>query len=481
MVIYNTLSEKKEELEKPSKKELRLFVCGPTVYDHSHIGHARTYIAFDVIANYLRSLGYKLFYLQNITDIDDKIINRANNEKKSAKKISSFFTKEYLKDVKSLGIKSVNKYSPASKYIKEIQQQISQLLDKGYAYTTSSGVYFEIKKFADYGKLSKQDLNAIHSGWRIEPDPEKKDPMDFVLWKFKKQHANSAPPPNGSGNAKAPMQIINEEPSWQSPWGGGRPGWHIEDTAITEKFFGPQYDLHGGAIDLKFPHHESEIAQQEAISGKQPMVRFWLHTGFVLVNGEKMSKSLNNFITIRDFLKNYSSDVLRYLIVSHHYRSPIDYSDNLAEQAKNAIANIMEFLTKLSIIKKSKKSAEELPIANFENKFQNAMNDDFNTPLAFAAIFNLINEINPKIWDLSKKDAKKIIKWTRGKLNTFKIAVKLPKIPLKIRFLAKKRELFRVHEQFTKADDLRKTINALGYSIEDTPEGPLILILNEQK
>ena len=458
MLIYNTLTEKKEVFEKTDKR-LKLFVCGPTVYDHSHIGHARTYIAFDVIANHLRSLGYKLFYLQNITDIDDKIINRANNEKKNAREIASFFTKEYLKDIKALEIKSVNKYAPASKYIKAILRQISQLLAKGYAYKTSSGVYFEIKKFSDYGKLSKQDLNAVRSGWRIEPDPEKKDPMDFALWKFKKQ---------------------NNEPSWKSPWGEGRPGWHIEDTAITEKFFGPQYDLHGGAIDLKFPHHESEIAQQEAISEKKPMVRFWLHTGFVLVNGEKMSKSLGNFITIKDFLKNYSSNILRYLIISHHYRSPIDYTEQLAIDAQNALQNIIQFLAKLSLIKNSAKIENlKLEIENSEIKFREAMNDDFNTPLALAAIFNLINEINPKIWDLSKKDAKKIIEWVRDKLNAFKISVKLPKIPLKIRLLAKKRELFRVNKQFTKADDLRKKINALGYSIEDTPEGPLVLILNE--
>ncbi len=458
MLIYNTLTEKKEVFEKTDKR-LKLFVCGPTVYDHSHIGHARTYIAFDVIANHLRSLGYKLFYLQNITDIDDKIINRANNEKKNAREIASFFTKEYLKDIKALEIKSVNKYAPASKYIKAILRQISQLLAKGYAYKTSSGVYFEIKKFSDYGKLSKQDLNAVRSGWRIEPDPEKKDPMDFALWKFKKQ---------------------NNEPSWKSPWGEGRPGWHIEDTAITEKIFGPQYDLHGGAIDLKFPHHESEIAQQEAISEKKPMVRFWLHTGFVLVNGEKMSKSLGNFITIKDFLKNYSSNILRYLIISHHYRSPIDYTEQLAIDAQNALQNIIQFLAKLSLIKNSAKIENlKLEIENSEIKFREAMNDDFNTPLALAAIFNLINEINPKIWDLSKKDAKKIIEWVRDKLNAFKISVKLPKIPLKIRLLAKKRELFRVNKQFTKADDLRKKINALGYSIEDTPEGPLVLILNE--
>lgn len=478
MLIYNTLTEKKEIFEKADKR-LKLFVCGPTVYDYSHIGHARTYIAFDVIANHLRSLGYKLFYLQNITDIDDKIINRANNEKKSTQEIASFFTKEYLKDVKALAIKSVNKYAPASKYIKAILRQISQLLDKGYAYKTSSGVYFEIKKFSDYGKLSKQDLNAIRSGWRIELDPEKKDPMDFALWKFKKQHANSAPSPNGFGNANAPMRI-SAEPSWKSPWGEGRPGWHIEDTAITEKFFGPQYDLHGGALDLKFPHHESEIAQQEAISGKKPMVRFWLHTGFVLVDGEKMSKSLGNFITIRDFLKKHSSDILRYLIISHHYRSPIDYTEQLAIDAQNALKNITQFLAKLSLVKNSAKIENaNLIIESSEIKFQAAMSDDFNTPVAFAAIFNLINEVNPKIWDLSKKDAKKIIKWVQDRLNTFKIGVKLLKIPLKIRLLAKKRELLRVNKQFTKADDLRKKINALGYSIEDTPEGPLVLILNE--
>lgn len=452
MLIYNTLTEKKEIFKK-SDKRLKLFVCGPTVYNDSHIGHARTYVAFDVIADFLRSRGHKLFYLQNITDIDDKIINRANNEKKSAKKIADIFTKEYLKDMKTLEIKSVNKYAPASKYIKEIRNQIKQLIKKGCAYKTSSGVYFEIKKFTDYGKLSKQNLDALRPGWRIEPDSEKKDLLDFALWKFQKH---------------------DYEPSWPSPWGNGRPGWHIEDTAITEKYFGPQYDIHGGAIDLKFPHHESEIAQQESASNQKPMVKIWMHTGFLLMNGEKMSKSLGNFITIKDFLKDYSSNILRYLITSHHYRSPINYTERLVLNSENALKNLTEFLAKLTLTGKTGDN-QIVDIKRYETRFNAAMEDDFNTPAAIAVIFDLINEINPKIWKLKAKNAKIITKWIKNKLSTFKISLKMPKIPLKIKLLAKKRELCRGNRQFIRADDLRKNIEALGYSIEDTPAGPLIL------
>ncbi|MEK7146691.1 MAG: cysteine--tRNA ligase, partial [Patescibacteria group bacterium] len=278
--IYNTLSGKKESLKKPANRALKLFVCGPTVYDYSHIGHARTYLFFDIFARYLKSLGFKTFYLQNITDIDDKIINRANREKKNISAVARFFEKEYYRDMKTLAVESVDCYGKAGDFIKEIQRQIQTLVKKGFAYKTKNGVYFEVKKFKNFGKLSRQNLNALRPGWRIEPDPGKKDPLDFALWKFSEQ-----------------------KPYWPSLWGKGRPGWHIEDTAITGKIFGSQYDLHGGGNDLKFPHHEAEIAQAESASGKKPFVKIWLHTGFLLVNGEKMSKSLGNFITIKDFLK----------------------------------------------------------------------------------------------------------------------------------------------------------------------------------
>ncbi|MEK7097892.1 MAG: cysteine--tRNA ligase, partial [Patescibacteria group bacterium] len=285
MLIYDTLSGEKKPLPETGGKPLRFFVCGPTVYDYIHIGNARTYSAFDTIVRYLRSRKIKVQYLQNITDIDDKIIKRALEEKKHIKTIANFYSRAYKQDMKSLKIISVNKYAPATRYIRQIVKQVQILTEKGLAYKIESeGYYFDISKFPEYGKLSRRTSEqAEDSVSRIDEGINKKNRGDFVLWKFSKQN----------------------EPVWKTPLGAGRPGWHIEDTAITEYFFGPQYDLHGGGIDLKFPHHEAEIAQQESASGKKPMVNIWMHAGTLLVRGEKMSKSAGNFITVRDFLKKY--------------------------------------------------------------------------------------------------------------------------------------------------------------------------------
>ncbi len=453
MLIYNTLSGKKEDLDKilGGKKKINMFVCGPTVYDEPHLGHARVAIFFDFTKRYLQSLGYKVKYVQNITDVDDKIIYRAEEEKTDWKTIARKYEKEYLRGMKSLGVKSVDKYPRASGHIKAIIKQIKILEEKGFAYKTSSGVYFEVKKFSEYGKLSKQNLDELRSGWRIEPDPEKRDPMDFALWKLKK-HAY--------------------EPSWQSPWGGGRPGWHIEDTAITEKYFGPQYDLHGGGMDLKFPHHEAEIAQQEAASGKKPFVKLWTHVGFLMVNGEKMSKSLKNFITVGDFLKTRAPEILSFIFLQHHYRSPIDYTEKTAEQAYSALESLSQFLEKLKLAGGNKDVTEK--ITESENNFNEALDDDFNTPEALATIFRLINELQQEMWSLSKRSAKNAAKWIVRKLNLLGSRPQIPKIPLKIKLLARKRELSRHSKQFTKSDALRKEIETLGYTIEDTPNGPFL-------
>ncbi|HJN62425.1 MAG TPA: cysteine--tRNA ligase, partial [Candidatus Parcubacteria bacterium] len=268
---YNSLSRKKEALYPKGKKKVRMFVCGITPYDFAHLGHARTYLVFDMVAKYLKTQNYKVFYLQNITDIDDKIIERAKNTKKRPKEVSRFFEKEYLKDMKSLRIDSITKYARATDFIKEIQSQVKRLMKKGYAYQLKDGIYYDISKFRDYGKLSKRTvLQAEDAVSKIDEGKGKGNKGDFSLWKLSK--------PN--------------EPKWKSPWGEGRPGWHIEDTAITEHFFGPQYDIHGGARDLIFPHHEAEIAQMEALSGKHPLAKHWLHSGFLTINGQKMSKSL---------------------------------------------------------------------------------------------------------------------------------------------------------------------------------------------
>ena len=458
--IYNTLSGKKEPL--PATRPLRLFVCGITAYDYSHLGHARTYVSFDIIARYLKSASVSLFYLQNITDIDDKIINRAKEKKIKPAQLAKQFEKAYYEDMKKLGVASVTKYAPASQFIKEIQKQISDLIKKGFAYQTGSGVWFEVRKFKNYGGLSRQNLEALRSGYRVEPDPSKKDVLDFSLWKNKK---------------------YDFEPSWPSPWGAGRPGWHIEDTAITEKFFGPQYDIHGGGVDLKFPHHEAEIAQQESASGQNPLARIWMHTGFLLANGEKMSKSLKNFIAVRDFLKNYSPLVLRFLVASHHYRSPLDYKDELAKQAEQSLLGIRNFLIRLSFEARSRHANGRLPdqeiasgwIKSADLQFENAMEDDFNTSDALAALFWLIKQVEPKIWQVNKKEAALIRRFLTEKLAIFGLSFPKPApIPPSIKQMAKKRELYRANKQFIQADALRKKINALKYIIEDTPIGPLV-------
>lgn len=456
--IFNTISNKKEILKPPRRGRLKFFVCGPTVYDYSHIGHARTYIAFDAVVKYLRSQGHKVFYLQNITDIDDKIINRAKEKKISWKKLSVNFEKEYLKDIKAIGITSVTKYAKATAHIKEVINQVKKLIKKGFAYEISDGIYYDISKFHDYGKLSRRTaLQAEDAVSRIDDTKEKRNKGDFCLWKFSKL----------------------DEPKW--PFGklsvkDGRPGWHIEDTAITEKFFGPQYDIHGGAVDLKFPHHESEIAQQEAASGKKPFVKIWLHTGFLLVNGEKMSKNLGNFITIRNFLKKYPAEILRFIILSHHYRSPINYNETLANNAAKPIETIREFLEKLKLASNVKRQASKIKIniKKYEKLFNQAMDDDFNTPKALAVIFNLIASLQDKIWQINSNQAKAVNRFINEKLSIFGIKIKSAKIPLKIKDLAKQREKLRINKQFIPADRLRKEIESLGYIIEDTSFGPLV-------
>lgn len=476
MKIYNTLTRQKEELKPSPEKRagFNMFVCGPTVYDLIHIGNARTFIIFDVIAKYLRYRKYKLFFLQNITDIDDKIINRAKEEKKTVKEVAEQFEKEYFKDLESLGINSINKHARASEHIKEIIKQIENLIEKEYAYAVPSvyldnpeavnnpenkDVYFDISKFEEYGKLSKQNLKELESDTRIKTEDNKKDSKDFVIWK---------------------AQNYKYEPSWKSPWGLGRPGWHIEDTAISEKYLGQQYDIHCGGLDLLFPHHESEIALQEAASGKKPFVKYWLHSGTLTINGEKMSKSLGNFITTKEALKNHPPEAIRFFSISTHYRSPIDYSEKNLKQAEAAIERIQEFLFKLENLKsKSSDKDEEVKRKLKETKktFDDFMDNDFSTPKAIASLFEFIREINPLIDKglIGKKVAKEIIKYFD---DIDKVLGIIPKtkyaLSSEIEKLAKQREKFRKEKNYEKADELRAQIENLGYEIEDTIYGPLI-------
>lgn len=456
--VYNTLSGKKELFKPLKNKRVNLFVCGPTVYDLSHLGHARTYAAFDVIVRYLRRAGYEVFYLQNITDIDDKIIIRAKELNADPLKFSRQMTKEYYKDVAALKIKSVTKYAKASEFIPQIIRQIHVLLKKGYAYEAGDGVYFDISKFPDYGKLSGQKIKKLKAGARVKIRETKKHPFDFDLWKKRKPG----------------------EPAWASPWGAGRPGWHIEDTAISENFFGPRYDLHGGAYELIFPHHESEIAQMEAASGKKPFVKYWLHTGVLKIGGEKMSKSLGNFITVRDFLEKYPIEILRFIIVSSHYRSIIDYNEQLAVQAKHALDRISEFLEKLDAIKTSRAAGQnfKLKLKNYQKRFFDYMNDDFNTPRALSVMFDVIKTANALIdKNQLNKDAAREIKNFFGEADAI-FGILPPrrkmKLPKKIASLVKQREKARQEKNWALADRLRAETERLGYKIEDTPKGPMV-------
>ena len=377
---------RRKEIFKPIQgNRVKLFVCGPTVYDHSHIGHARTYISFDVIARYLKYRGFTVLYIQNITDLDDKILKRAEELGSSPLELARRYEEKYLYDMKILGVENVNFYARATEHIPEIIKQIEVLMKNGYAYETDKGVYFDESKFEDFGKLSNRNLEDLNVH-RIGLDSSKRNPGDFALWKKRENKSE------------------NQEMIWDSPWGTGRPGWHIEDTAITETYFGPQYDIHGGGLDLIFPHHEAEIAQMEAASGKKPMVRYWMHTGFLNVKGEKMSKSLGNFITINELLQEYSPEVFRFFVLSTHYRSPIDFSQEILYQSQKGLQRIYKLIKTINEmldadIKISMENDQEYVenLVEVRKEFFDAMNNDFNTTSAFSSIFDLIREVNRDI------------------------------------------------------------------------------------
>jgi cysteinyl-tRNA synthetase len=383
--LYNTITRRKEIFKPREGNKIKLFVCGPTVYDHSHIGHARTYISFDVIARYLKYSGFTVFYLQNITDLDDKILKRAEELGSSPLELARRYEEKYLQDMKVLGVENVNFYARATEHIPEIINQIKILVDKGFAYETDKGVYFDESKFKDFGKLSNRNLEDLNVH-RIGPDTSKRNQGDFALWK------------------KREIELEELEMVWDSPWGTGRPGWHIEDTAITDTYFGPQYDIHGGGLDLIFPHHEAEIAQMETVSNKKPMVKYWMHTGFLNVKGEKMSKSLGNFITINDLLQEYSPDVFRFFVLSTHYRSPIDFSQEILHQSQQGlqriyklIETINELLDENTAISMENDQEYIYKLSEVRKEFFEAMDNDFNTPSAFSTIFDIIREVNRDI------------------------------------------------------------------------------------
>jgi cysteinyl-tRNA synthetase len=457
MKIYNTMTRKKEEFKPINENRIKMFVCGPTVYDKSHIGHGRTYIAFDVIARYLKYKGYSVFYLQNITDIDDKIIKRANELKVPPLKLAKEFEELYFHDMEVLGVNSVNYYARAMEHLNEIIDQIQRLIDKNFAYETPTGVYFDESRFEDFGNLSKRNIEELDVH-RISPDPTKRHPGDFALWKKR-----------------------SDDPAWDSPWGLGRPGWHIEDTAISETYFGGQFDIHGGGLDLIFPHHEAEIAQMESATGKKPMVKYWMHTGFLNVSGEKMSKSLGNFITIEELLREYGPQVFRYFVLSTHYRSPIDFSSEALHQSQNSLKRIhklMETIDELLETDMDEKSENDVKyiklLENTKKEFLKAMDNDFNTPVALSVLFNFIRNINKGIneEDISKNIFKEIKNLLNelGNILGLNFSVKSTESYLQeelVNILVDVREKLRENKNYELADEIRSRLRDVGINLED--------------
>jgi len=444
--IYSTMSRQVTELVPMADKKIKFFVCGPTVYDFPHLGHAKTYTQFDFIVKYLRWTGFDVFYLQNITDIDDKIIQRAKDRNIEWRQLADEFEDIYIKDMIALHNTAVSKYARATDYIDNIVSQVKRMLDKGLAYRVSdSSVYFEIAKFGDYGKLSgRTELKEDDAVSRIDSGDEKKGWNDFCLWKASKEG----------------------EPSWDTAIGRGRPGWHIEDTAITEAELGPQYDIHGGAIDLIFPHHEAEITQMESVSGLAPLVRYWMHTGFLNTGSVKMSKSLGNFTTIRDILKTYDYRTLRFLFISNHYRATIDFNDAALEQAKNTLGRIDGFIFN-KVDANFDDASDEAAIEETKAKFFEALAVDLNTPQAFAVLFEFIRAQNVK-----EKSGRRTFEFL-SQINSFVDFMKFDQAASDafIESLAKERDAARAAKDFAKSDEIRDRLLAMGVKIYDSKEG----------
>lgn len=457
--VYNTLNKKKEEFIPLTPGEVKMYVCGPTVYNFFHIGNGRTFIVFDTIRRYFEYRGFKVDFVQNFTDIDDKMIKKANEEGTTVKKIGDTYIKEYYQDADALNIERATVNPRATEFIGEIIKFVKGLVDKGYAYEVDGDVYFSTKKFEGYGKLSGQNIEDLQSGARISVDERKKDPMDFAIWKAQKPG----------------------EPAWNSPWGMGRPGWHIECSCMAKKLLGETIDIHAGGSDLKFPHHENEIAQSEALTG-EPFARYWLHSAFVNVNNEKMSKSLNNFFTAREILERYDADVIRFLMLSAHYRQQLNFSEDLLESAKasveriyNAIGNLENLIDEVSREEMNEEEKAYLESLNkYKEKYIEKMDDDFNTADAITAIFDLIKDTNTNITiDSSKELAQKALELIRelgAPLGMFQKSTK-GNLAEEIEALIAKRQQARKDRDFALADKIRDELKDRGIVLEDTPQG----------
>ena len=459
MKIYNTMTRKKEEFIPLKAGEVSMYVCGPTVYNFFHIGNARTFLVFDAVRRYFEYRGYKVNFVQNFTDIDDKMINKANDEKITVKQLGDRFINEFYQDADGLNIKRATVNPRATEFMKEIVAFVKELVDKGFAYEVDGDIYFSTKKFNGYGKLSGQNLEDLQAGARINVDERKNDPMDFAIWKAKK--------PN--------------EPAWKSPWGEGRPGWHIECSCMAYELLGETIDIHAGGSDLVFPHHENEIAQSEARTGK-PFVKYWMHSAYLNINNQKMSKSLNNFFTAREILANYDSDVVRLFMFSGHYRTQFNYSVDLLDSAKaslerftNAIAKLEELLTEA----KSEQLTEgdikfSKNLESYKQKYIEKMDDDFNTADAISVMFDVVRDININVNSNSSKAiinlSLELIRELGGPLG---ILEKKEKISLEeeVEKLIEMRQQARKDKDWSLSDKIRDDLKAKGIVLEDTAQG----------
>lgn len=452
MKIYNTLTRKKQEFVPVEEGKAKIYACGPTVYNFFHIGNARPFIIFDTLRRYLEYVGYDVTFVQNFTDVDDKMIVKAREEGVTLKELGDRYIKEYFTDAKGLGIREADVHPKATKHIGDIIKLVKTLVDKGHAYEVNGDVYFDVSSFNGYGKLSGQSMEDLQAGARIDVTDIKRSPEDFALWKAAKEG----------------------EDSWNSPWGQGRPGWHIECSAMSMKYLGETIDIHGGGQDLIFPHHENEIAQSEGATGK-PFANYWMHNGYLNIDNQKMSKSLGNFFTVRDIAEQFDLSVVRLFMLSSHYRNPINFSKELIEQADTAMTRIKTCRENLQFImqKGSDETVEiSVIIENFEKRFKEQMDDDLNTAGAIGAIFEYIKEVNLAFADnKGKNEAKKALDALDKILDVLGIEPKEDSVPEEILELAEQRQQARKAKDFAKADELRDKITELGFELKDTPEG----------
>ncbi|HCJ56676.1 Cysteine--tRNA ligase [bioreactor metagenome] len=458
MKIFNTMSRKKEDFVPMVPGEVKIYSCGPTVYNYFHIGNARPFIIFDILRRYLEYRGYKVTFVQNFTDVDDKIIKKAKEEGITEKEVADKYIQEYFKDAQGLGIRKADHHPRVTELIPDIINVVKRIEDNGFAYEVDGDVYFDTAKFNEYGKLSKQNLEELEAGARVDVGEVKRNPMDFALWKSQKPG----------------------EPAWESPWGLGRPGWHIECSAMAMKYLGETIDIHSGGQDLIFPHHENEVAQSEAATGK-PFARYWMHNGFININNEKMSKSLNNFFTVRDISGMYDLEVVRLFMISSHYRSPINFSKDLLDSIKSSLerlyiakSNLMHLLENAEDNPESQEDKDlKAKLLAHKESFIAAMDDDLNTADAVSAIFDLVRDVNSNINEGSSKNLVKFafdlymeLAGVLGILNK-----KEESLDDEIEKLIEERQQARKDRNWTLADKIRDDLKDKGIILEDTPQG----------